>query len=434
MVDPWSKFLESSQQLNNTIQQIPANNMRMALAGRQMQQFQDEDAQRDIYRNSDPNNPEATVAALQKGGYGKEAMTYSQAMQAALASKLRGKAEMYKLSQVAAEHVSAQPDDLILQTYVTVAKNIGEQTGQDPTPQIEWATRTAQQPGGLALIRQQAEKQAGLMKVALSNTGDGHQVVSYTPSGATPVGEKVPINEKPGDAGGSGYRVTKTGKDGKVHVYEGGKWITAKDETGNIIYEAAQTPETQGGIARAKKQGAADVERSEKSIDTDKKNTTILSQITQAENLLAKGPTGSGLGKAIDEGAAFFGGSTKGAEVNDELNVVSGWLTSNVPRMEGPQSNYDVENYKIMAGRVGDANLPVERRVASLKRLKEIVADFDRINEEFRKSKPQQDAESPPTGSAQTTGDKNGKGWILHVDAKGNKAYVGPNGEIEEVQ
>lgn len=29
---------------------------------------------------------------------------------------------------------------------------------------------------------------------------------------------------------------------------------------------------------------------------------------------------------------------------------------------------------------------------------------------------------------------KNAKGWGLQVDAKGNKAYVGPNGEIEEVQ
>lgn len=29
---------------------------------------------------------------------------------------------------------------------------------------------------------------------------------------------------------------------------------------------------------------------------------------------------------------------------------------------------------------------------------------------------------------------KNTKGWVLHEDAKGNRAYVGPNGEIEEVK
>jgi len=29
---------------------------------------------------------------------------------------------------------------------------------------------------------------------------------------------------------------------------------------------------------------------------------------------------------------------------------------------------------------------------------------------------------------------KNDKGWTLHQDAQGNKAYVGPNGEVEEVQ
>jgi hypothetical protein len=40
-------------------------------------------------------------------------------------------------------------------------------------------------------------------------------------------------------------------------------------------------------------------------------------------------------------------------------------------------------------------------------------------------------AKSP---AATTAAPKNDKGWALMVDAKGNKAYVGPNGEIEEVK
>lgn len=399
MVDPWSKFLESSRQLNDTIQQMPQQNMRMMLMGRQIQ---DENNQRDIYRNADPNNPEATVGALYKGGYGKEAMGFQQAIQAAQASKFKSAAEMYKLSQAAAEHIAAQPDDLLLPAFEASALHLSKLTGADPSQQIQWARQTAQQPGGLAQIRQQAIQQAGQMKYQLANLGDRQQVVAVGPGGAQPVGSPMMINEKPGDAGGSGYRVTKTGSDGTVYVYEGGKWVTAKNEQGQVIKEASQTPGTQGDIAKAKKQGAADVERSEKAIDTDKKNTTITSQITQAEDLLNKGPTGSGAGKMVDEAAAFFGGSTEGAELNDKLQVLSGWLTSNVPRMEGPQSNYDVENYKIMAGRVGDANLPVARRKASLETLKKIVADFERINEEFRKSKPKveagQDADKQPKG------------------------------------
>jgi hypothetical protein len=30
--------------------------------------------------------------------------------------------------------------------------------------------------------------------------------------------------------------------------------------------------------------------------------------------------------------------------------------------------------------------------------------------------------------------EKNAKGWVLHEDAKGNRAYVGPNGEVEEIK
>lgn len=38
-----------------------------------------------------------------------------------------------------------------------------------------------------------------------------------------------------------------------------------------------------------------------------------------------------------------------------------------------------------------------------------------------------------PTASASQPPLSNAKGWKLHQDAKGNKAYVGPNGEVEEV-
>jgi hypothetical protein len=38
------------------------------------------------------------------------------------------------------------------------------------------------------------------------------------------------------------------------------------------------------------------------------------------------------------------------------------------------------------------------------------------------------------SGTKKSSPLKNAKGWALHQDAKGNRAYVGPNGEIEEVK
>ena len=45
---------------------------------------------------------------------------------------------------------------------------------------------------------------------------------------------------------------------------------------------------------------------------------------------------------------------------------------------------------------------------------------------------------SPKAGgaahAAKVTPEKNAKGWTLHTDKHGNKAYVGPNNEVEEVK
>ena len=53
---------------------------------------------------------------------------------------------------------------------------------------------------------------------------------------------------------------------------------------------------------------------------------------------------------------------------------------------------------------------------------------------------PEAELPKPTSPKAKTTlpvGDlprTNAKGWILHKDAAGIQAYVGPNGEIEEAQ
>lgn len=59
------------------------------------------------------------------------------------------------------------------------------------------------------------------------------------------------------------------------------------------------------------------------------------------------------------------------------------------------------------------------------KALEEVSGDDTPANGETEKPKPRRGADLPA---------KNDKGWALMVDAKGNKAYVGPNNEIEEVR
>lgn len=110
------------------------------------------------------------------------------------------------------------------------------------------------------------------------------------------------------------------------------------------------------------------------------KSRDMQGQIARARELLQRGPTASGIGSLVDKGAAVFGASTTGAELAAGLDTISGNLTSNVPRMEGPQSNFDVENYKIMAGRVGDRSLPVAQRMASLDEVERLQKKYAAYN------------------------------------------------------
>lgn len=131
---------------------------------------------------------------------------------------------------------------------------------------------------------------------------------------------------------------------------------------------------------RATEAAKADVAR-DTGKQTDNKHFNQMQMgVTRAIDLLSKGPTGSGFGRAVDSTAAWFGKSTEGAELGQQLKVLSGWLTSNVPRMEGPQSDRDVLQYKEMAALVGDDSIPVARRLAAANELKSMQQKYAKLN------------------------------------------------------
>lgn len=101
-----------------------------------------------------------------------------------------------------------------------------------------------------------------------------------------------------------------------------------------------------------------------------KRAQNVLSLTQQAEQILSSGKaTGSGIGSLLDTGASWFGVSTEGAQGTAQLSTIAGQLVSNMPRMEGPQSDKDVQMYKQMAGDLSNASLPVATRMAALKQM-----------------------------------------------------------------
>ncbi len=57
-------------------------------------------------------------------------------------------------------------------------------------------------------------------------------------------------------------------------------------------------------------------------------------------------------------------------------------MVSNVPRMEGPQSNFDVLNYQTMAGKIGDRTAPIEERLGALATLKDLQEKYKALNQQ----------------------------------------------------
>lgn len=128
----------------------------------------------------------------------------------------------------------------------------------------------------------------------------------------------------------------------------------------------------------------ADVARESTKTAEKKQYNQFSTGIDRAIDLLKQNPTASGIGAMADTGLGFIGQSTKSGDTANQLNALSGWLTANVPRMEGPQSNFDVENYKLMAGAVGDRTKPISTRLAAaeeVKKLQEKYADINRGGE-----------------------------------------------------
>jgi hypothetical protein len=95
------------------------------------------------------------------------------------------------------------------------------------------------------------------------------------------------------------------------------------------------------------------------------------SAIEQAREIIPKA-TGSAGGAAYDATLAGFGTATEGAKAIAKLKVLQANLMTNMPRMEGPQSDRDVDLYREAAGQIGDPKIPQEIKLEALQTIEEL--------------------------------------------------------------
>jgi hypothetical protein len=99
--------------------------------------------------------------------------------------------------------------------------------------------------------------------------------------------------------------------------------------------------------------------------------TSILGMLDLAGPLV-DAATGSLAGAGADKLAAAFGKAPSGAEAIAQLKVLQAGLMLNMPRMEGPQSDRDVELYREAAASLGDPTVPRPIKKAAIKTIRDL--------------------------------------------------------------
>lgn len=195
-------------------------------------------------------------------------------------------------------------------------------------------------------------------------------------------------------AGGApGQTITPTATPGQVLTNNTTRYgINVADnrarETNDINREAANTQIIEGpqgqvavnkvtGLARpiANDLGQPLLGKDSTSMKNSQMAARTTGMIPYVKELL-KGATASGAGALVDKLNAFTGMATDSGDKAAALETAGGWMTSNVPRFEGPQSDKDTGTYKVMAGQVGDRTLPISTRLKALDTLETLMKTY----------------------------------------------------------
>lgn len=143
----------------------------------------------------------------------------------------------------------------------------------------------------------------------------------------------------------------------------------------NLQSEIGATTAKAGAEAEAKALGAAKGEAQGGLAKKGINAMNVLETIELADPLVDVA-TGSATGEAADKVASFFGTSTTGDQAIAQLKIIQANLMTNMPRMEGPQSDRDVQLYREAAGEIGEPSVPRARKKAAISMIKALQQKY----------------------------------------------------------
>jgi hypothetical protein len=202
---------------------------------------------------------------------------------------------------------------------------------------------------------------------------------------------------------------------------------------GGMVAGGAQGPNKQFAPATAQQYefnpaltGKQNQEQAGKFYENLQKNVTNAKDsfdlMKEASKVLSSDVASSGRLSSIGTGIGeFFGADSKASQADAQLNMLSGALTMKQPRFEGPQGVLDVTLYQKLAGDLGNPNIPIPSRLATMQQMVNLQkkyypnGDWDSISTSLKDSgkvsmSAPQYATNPQTGERRMSTD-GGKTW-----------------------
>lgn len=176
--------------------------------------------------------------------------------------------------------------------------------------------------------------------------------------------QNIKISQRNSDISAGNLAETRRGHDLQYDPRVVANTVT--DNAGNVTQfnRYGQVIGTPGKVGKP----SATFEKTQALKEQQKKDLTLaigeLEKATKDGGLIDQS-TGSGIGRATDVTAGFFGKSTPGAIAIGKLKPIADLTLKMVPRFEGPQSDKDTQSYKEAAGQLADPNLPTDIRKAA---------------------------------------------------------------------
>ena len=241
--------------------------------------------------------------------------------------------------------------------------------GADGSPETRLLTEYGDQVGGA--LRQPVKRE-------MLNTGNAFTPINpYTQTGALPIG--MSAAERDSSARGWAANAIARQRLEMDRTASAGdkpdKWITD-------LQGGRQVNERTGEARPITQDGRPVGPRNDDAPKREQNARDALKIIEQAEGLLDKSTSGY-IGTGVDKVAQAFGAAPAGAIAGGQLKTLQGALMMRMPRMEGPQSNLDVQLYRESVGQIGDTTVPVAVRKAALaevRRLQEKYAGIEPTN------------------------------------------------------